>query len=142
MKTSKTLVFDSWPVMVYLQGKKTVDRIIDVIAYANERGDSMKMSVVNAGEVWYSIAQRRDYDAADSAISIIRSLGIELIEVDWETTQIAARYKAKGGISYADCFAAALCVTTASKSDRGSCVLLTGDREFERVEDEITIEWL
>jgi predicted nucleic acid-binding protein len=121
--------------MAYLQGEKPVDRIIDIIADANDRGDQMIMSVVNAGEVWYSIAQRRGPDAADSAISIIRSLGIELIDVDWQTTQIAARYKAKGGISYADCFAAAVAM-------QHKATLLTGDREFERVEDEITIEWL
>ncbi len=128
--------------MAYLQGEPPVDRIIDILADANDRGDTLLMSVVNAGEVWYSIASRRGPEAADSAIAIIRSLGIELVDVDWETTQIAARFKAKGGISYADCFAAALCLRTASHSDRTSCVLLTGDQEFKRVEDEITITWL
>ena len=43
---------------------------------------------------------------------------------------------------HADYFAAALCLRTASSSDRASCVLLTGDQEFKRVEDEITITWL
>ena len=142
MKTRQTIVFDSWPVMAYLQGEPPVDRIIDILADANDRGDTLLMSVINAGEIWYSIAARRSPEAADSAITIIRSLGIELVDVDWETTQIAARYKAKGGISYADCFAAALCLRTASRSDRASCVLLTGDQEFKRVEDEITITWL
>lgn len=136
--------------MAYLQGEPPVDRIIEIISDANDRGDALLMSVVNAGEVWYSIAARRGPEAADSAIAIIRSLGIELIDVDWETTQIAARYKAKGGISYADCFAAALAKIRSSppaggvvaKGRGGGCVLLTGDQEFKSVEDEITIIWL
>ncbi len=139
MKTRQTIVFDSWPIMAYLQGEPPVDRIIEILSDANDRGDTLLISVINAGEVWYSIAARRGPEAADSAIAITRSLGIQLVEVDWETTQIAARFKAKGGISYADCFAAALCLRTASHSDRASCVLLTGDQEFKRVEDEITI---
>lgn len=155
MTTKRSIVFDSWPVMAYLQGEPPVGRIIEIIADAHERGESLLMSVVNAGEIWYSIAKRSDAVAADRAIGMMRSLGIEFIDVDWPTTQIAARYKAKGGISYADCFAAALVVRTASGRgpsrsiservagrDQASCVLLTGDREFEQLESEIEIVWL
>ncbi|MEQ1607224.1 MAG: type II toxin-antitoxin system VapC family toxin [Pyrinomonadaceae bacterium] len=150
MKTRQTIVFDSWPVMAYLQGEPPVDRIINILADANDRGDSLLMSVINAGEVWYSIASRRGPEAADSAIAIIRSLGIELVDIDWETTQIAARYKSKGGISYAASFAAAVAKVhssppaeaDAAKGQSGGSVLLTGDQEFKRVENEITITWL
>ncbi|MBP9665121.1 MAG: PIN domain-containing protein [Pyrinomonadaceae bacterium] len=48
---------------------------------------------------------------------------------------MAAGYKAGGGISYADCFAAALAKQT-------NATLITGDREFKKLESEITIEWL
>ena len=140
MTVSKSIVFDTWPIMAYLQGEPPTERIIEIIANANESRDSLLMSVVNAGEVWYSIAKRSDATNADRAIAMIRSLGIEFIEVDWPTTQIAARYKALGGISYADCFAAALARKTAT--DRASCVLITGDREFEQLENEIDIVWL
>ena len=121
--------------MAYLKGEPSVTRIIDIIADAHDRGDSLLMSVVNVGEVWYTIASRANSESADSAIKIIRSLGIEFIEVDWPTTQIAARYKALGGISYADCFAAAL-----AKNHKAT--LLTGDREFQQLENEIEIVWL
>ena len=108
MTTRRNIVFDSWPVMAYLQGEPPVKRIIEIIAEAHDRGDALLMSVVNAGEVWYTIAQRGGTYAADGAIDLVRSLGVEFIDVDWATTQIAAGYKARGGISYADCFAAAL----------------------------------
>lgn len=135
MTTRQCIVFDSWPIMAYLQGEQPVDRIIEIIADAYDRGDSLLMSVVNAGEVWYSIANRSSTEAANSAIKIVQSLGIEFINVDWPTTQIAARYKAMGGIPYADCFAAAL-----AKKQEAS--LVTGDIEFKSLESEITVDWL
>ena len=135
MTTRRNIVFDSWPVMAYLQGEPPVKRIIEIIAEAHDRGDELLMSVVNAGEVWYTIAQRGDIYAADGAIDLVRNLGIEFVDVDWATTQIAAVYRAKGGISYADCFAAAL-----AKYNRAT--LLTGDHEFKQLEDEISIVWL
>lgn len=140
MNNAKTIVLDSWAIMVLLEDEPAAERIADIIADARDKGHRLLMSVVNIGEVWYSTARRHSDRDADHAISELRSIGIEFIEVDWPTTQIAARYKALGGISYADCFAAALTRKTAS--DRASCVLITGDREFEKVEDEIEIVWL
>ncbi len=135
MTTKRSIVFDSWPVMAYLQGEPPVDRIIEIIADAHDRGDSLLMSVVNAGEVWYSIAKRSDAAAADRAIGMMRSLGIEFIDADWPLTKIAAGYKVRGNISYADCHAAAV-------AKHYKATLLTGDREFEQVSDEISIVWL
>ena len=55
--------------------------------------------------------------------------------ISWDLTKTAARFKVGGGISYADCFAAAL-----SKSKNAP--LVTGDREFEQLENEIEIIWV
>src|SRR5260221_9770930 len=108
MTARRYIVLDSWPVMAYLQGEEVEKRVVEIIADAHDRGDELLMSVINAGEVWYTIAKRSGTKAANSAIDLVRSLGIRIIDVDWATTKIAADYKARGGISYADCFAAAL----------------------------------
>jgi len=50
-------------------------------------------------------------------------------------TRQAALYKTKGNISYADCYAAAL-----AKLRIGDVV--TGDKEFEVLEDEVKVIWL
>ena len=47
----------------------------------------------------------------------------------------AAWFKLRGGISYADCFAAAL-------AHRDGVPLITGDPEFRRMEDVIRVVWL
>ena len=55
--------------------------------------------------------------------------------VDLELAARAAWFKLRGGISYADCFAAAL-------AHRDGLPLITGDPEFRRVEDVVRIAWL
>jgi predicted nucleic acid-binding protein len=135
MTKPKIIVMDSWPMMAYLQGESAAKRVVDIIADAHANGDELLMSVVNAGEIWYTIAKRAAGGRADEAIDLIRSLGIKFIDVDWETTKIAATYKTKGGISYADTFAAAL-------AKQHKATLITGDPEFKQLEKEITINWL
>lgn len=54
---------------------------------------------------------------------------------DRSLVKCASRYKAYNALSYADCIAAA----TAHIND---AVLMTGDKEFEKLEKEITIDWL
>ena len=59
----------------------------------------------------------------------------DIVAVDLELAARAAWFKLCGGISYADCFAAAL-------AHRDNLPLLTGDPEFRRVEDVVRIAWL
>lgn len=135
MTAQANIVLDSWPVIAYLQGEGPARSVIDIIAGAHASGAALAMSTVNAGEVWYIIAQRCGPDEADRAIELVRSLSIKIVEVDSETSRIAAGFKAKGGISYADCFAAAL-------AKQNKATLVTGDREFKQLENEISIVWL
>ena len=135
MKKPKTIVLDSWAIMAYLQDEPSGEKIADMIADAKEDGRHLLMSVINIGEVWYSLARRRSTADADQALRWISEIGIEFVDADIELTRIAARFKAKGGISYADCFAAAL-----AKQHEAS--LVTGDREFEQLKNDISISWL
>ncbi|MBK8465697.1 MAG: type II toxin-antitoxin system VapC family toxin [Chloracidobacterium sp.] len=142
MKKPKSIVLDSWAILAYFQDEPSGEKVADLIADSQEAGIPLLMSVVNVGEVWYSIARRRSAKDADEAVREIRAIGIDFVEADWELTSTAAAYKAKGAISYADCFAAALVVRTANSSDQTSCTLVTGDPEFKQVETEIEIVWL
>ncbi len=135
MKRPKVIVLDSWAIIAYLQDEPAAEKIADMIADAKEDGRLLLMSVVNVGEVWYSLARRRSTADADQALRWISEIGIELIDADMELTRIAARFKAKGGISYADCFAAAL-------AKQNKATLVTGDTEFKQLEKEIDIVWL
>ncbi len=65
----------------------------------------------------------------------IRELGIEAVAVDWALARQAARYKARGGLAYADCFAAAL-------ASAWNAPLVTSDPDFKFLEKEIEVRWL
>jgi predicted nucleic acid-binding protein len=66
---------------------------------------------------------------------VIEALPIELVDVDLNLARQAGKFKAFKKMSFADCFAAAL-----AKSRKAQ--LITGDREFKAVEDEINILWI
>ena len=131
----KALVLDSWAVLAYLGDEASGQEVADLITSAHENRIPMYMSIVNAGEVWYILAREISETKADSAVTDLTGLGIELIGVDWPITRIAGTFKARYRMSYADCFAAALA------KDRKS-ELVTGDKEFKQVEGEVNIRWL
>lgn len=135
MKKPKSIVLDSWAIMAYLEGEPAAEKIADVIADAHDDGVPLMMTVVNAGEVWYIVARRTTTAEADRTIKLIKDIGIKFIDADWPLTKIAAGFKVKGNVSYADCYAAALTKQTKS-------ALLTGDTEFRQLNDEIPIVWL
>ncbi len=121
--------------MAYLEDEPSAERIADIISDAHDNGVPLMMSVVNAGEVSYIVARRTTAAEADRTIALLQQIGIKFIEADWPLTKIAAGFKVKGNISYADCYATAL-------AKHNNATLITGDREFKQLEKEITINWL
>ena len=131
----KAVVLDAWAVMAYLEDEPAGEKVADIIADAHENDTPLLMTVVNLGEVWYIIARETSEPEADRCAKELRQLGIEVVNADWGLTQQAARYKSQHRMSYADCFAAAL-----AKERRAH--LITGDKEFAQVEQQVQILWL
>ena len=131
----KALVLDSWSVLAYLEDEPSGQQVADLIADAHESGTPLMMTVVNAGEIWYITARETSEDEADLALGELAHLGIELVDVGWSLAHEAARFKAKGKMSFVDCFAAAL-----AKENRAD--LVTGDPEFRQVESQVKLLWL
>jgi predicted nucleic acid-binding protein len=131
----KALVLDSWSVLAYLEDEPAGQQVADVIADAHESDTPLMMTVVNAGEIWYITARETSEDDADRTIMELTQLGIQFFDADWKLAREASRFKVKGKMSFADCFAAAL--AKENKAD-----LVTGDPEFKQVEGEVKIHWL
>ena len=131
----KAIVLDSWAIMAYLEDEPAAERVADIIADAHEEDIPLYMSVVNAGEVWYIVAREASDANANTIIHELRRLGIEFIDADWNLAREAAGFKSKHKMSFADCFAAAL-----AKGKKAH--LVTGDKEFKQVDQELTITWL
>lgn len=134
-KKAKAYVLDSWAVIAYLEDEPSGEKIEELIATAHEEQIPIYMSVINLGEVWYTVAREISEEEANASIKILNDLRIQVENVDWEITQEAARFKSQHKMSYADAFAAAL--AKIMKAD-----LVTGDNEFKPLDDEIKIMWV
>ncbi len=132
---AKDLVLDSWSVIAFLQNEPAAEDVANLIADVTEGGGNVLISVVNAGEIWYVFAREGSEREADAAIADLSQIGVQIVDADWHLTRIAAAFKARGRLSYADAFAVAL-------AKQHKCELVTGDREFKVVESEVKIRWL
>jgi ribonuclease VapC len=126
-RKAKAYVLDTWAVIAYLEDEPAAEQVEDLIATAHEEQIPIYMSVVNAGEVWYTIAREVSEVDANASVKSLRDLRIQFEDADWTLVQEAARFMSQNKMSYADCFAAAL--AKYRKAD-----LVTGDGEFKQLE--------
>jgi predicted nucleic acid-binding protein len=129
------LVLDTWTILAFLQDEPAGGQVEELLAASHQNGESLFMSVINAGEVWYILAREASPADADQSILELQRLGIHFVDADWGLTKAAAEIKAAYPMSYADAFAAALAVEK-------EAFLVTGDKEFKQVEQKIQIHWL
>ena len=130
-----TKVLDSYALLAFFEDEAGADLVRSLLLKAEESDLKLLMSVVNLGEVWYSIARTNSPETADKYIQEIHGMAIDIVDADWQLTRQAAAFKASGNIAYGDCFAAAL-----AKNRKAE--LITGDNELKAVEGEIKISWI
>jgi PIN domain nuclease of toxin-antitoxin system len=130
-----TKVLDSYALMAFFEDEPGADLVRGLLQKAVQGETNLVMSIVNLGEVWYSIAQSNSPEIADQYIHEIKGMGIEIVEIDWALTRQAALLKANQNISYDDCFAAALAKLRKAE-------LVTGARELIAIDGQIKIQWI
>jgi len=106
-KKPKAYVLDTWAVIAYFEDEPSAQQIADLISTAHEEAIPVYMTIVNVGEVWYTIARELSEDDANGSIKELHDLRIQFVDADWELTLEAAHFKSQNKMSYADCFAAA-----------------------------------
>ncbi len=87
------------------------------------------------GEISYSTLRERGVAEAEKVILQLDKFPVEIVEANRDAAYAAAKLKGKYQIACADCFAFALSV----KLDG---TLVTGDREFKKVKERISIQWI
>lgn len=128
-------VLDAHGLLVFLEKEPGYEKVEQSFVTAVEKDRHLLMTSVNFGEVYYIVLRECGQDKAHEIEKIIRTLPIEIINVDIQLAREAARFKATHKISYADCFAAAL-----AKLNKGE--VITGDKEFKALEKEVKILWI
>jgi PIN domain nuclease of toxin-antitoxin system len=137
-KIANRLVLDSHAVLALLETGAIGERAAGLIQESEPW-----MTLVNLGEVAYIIERRQGKDAADRVFArllapepLVGGVSMTWMPVDPALVRRAASLKAGGGLSYADCFAAAAAALL-------QCPVLTGDPEFRKVEEAgIEVLWL
>jgi len=131
----KTYVLDASALMTFFEDRPGADQVEELLAKAAEAKHPLLMSVVNWGEVYYSVWRARGEEAAAAKLQEIAQLPIEVVGADMELAKLAATLKAEHKLPYADCFAAAL-------AQLKKASLLTADRDFSSVESILKIVWI
>ena len=133
-----TMVLDAHALMVLFNDEPGADEVERILLKAEGGSPKLLMSVVNWGEIYYSIVRGASQEMAETKAHEIAGMRIELVPVDADDLELvrqAAAFKATRKMSYADCFAAALAKIKNAE-------LVTGDREFKQLARDVKIHWL
>ena len=131
----KPVVLDSYALIAYLNKEEGYSKVSEIFEKCVDIDEYALMCVVNFGEVYYHALRVGGEQKAKLFLEITKALPIEIIEANINLTLQAAEYKAFNKMSYADAYAAAL-----TKMKKGE--LVTGDKEFKTIENEIKINWI
>jgi predicted nucleic acid-binding protein len=119
-------VLDANALYRFLIGGPGADIVSRLLKEARDAEQPLRMSVINWGEVYYTIAKAQGFAETDRIMDRVRMLPIVILDAGQEMTTRAARLKAGHGVPYADCFAAAA-------TGKGE-VLVTADvKDFKKI---------
>jgi len=128
-------VLDSFALLAFLQGETGMMRVKAALSAAEQGVCRVSLSWINLGEVLYIIERGKGLRQAREVLARVQALPIEMLEVTSQAVFDAAHIKATHALSYADAFAVAAAL-------RQKATILTGDPEFETVEQIVNVEWL
>lgn len=130
----KRIVLDASALMTFFENRPGAGKVEELLQLAVDGKRELLMSVVNWGEVYYSVWRAKGPGVALKILADIAQLPIALIDADYALTRIAAEFKANHKLPYADCFAAALAVNRKAS-------LVASDTDFAQVQKQVTILW-
>jgi predicted nucleic acid-binding protein len=113
-------------------GWRRVNQLLDD---ALQQRTEVLVSVLNWGEVYYCLWQRRGEEKARQTLARLSLLPLHLVPVNLLQALKAGDIKALHNIPYVDCVAAALATLH-------EAVLVTSDRHFEKLGRHAKILWI
>lgn len=131
----KNYVLDSFALLAYFESEPGAKGIKEILHLAQNKKVKLFLSTVNLGEIFYIVYRRRGEELAEKSLVAIEQLNIELVGVDKSISLLAAKIKAKTNLGYIDSITGAL-------SKLSESVLITGDSDFKKIENEISILWI
>ena len=128
-------VLDSYALLAYLQKESGGERVNELLVKALKKQATVLLSEISLGEVYYILIRALGLEEAKIILAHILALPMTIALVSRDDVLAAAQFKARGAISYADCFVVALAAKT-------HATIVTGDREFRTFEKDVDILWI
>ena len=128
-------VLDSFALLAYFQAETGGKKVRDILKRASSGTSSAYLSVLNLGEIIYITERRLGRDTAESTLTDIFRLPIQIADAGTERVLAAAHVKAQHAISYADAFVVSL-------AQELNATIVTADPEFKTVQSLVHILWL
>lgn len=128
-------VLDAFALFALIQKEDGEKRVAELLDQAQQGRLSLYLSLINWGEILYTIRREQGAELADEMIHDLDNGPILLAEVNRARVEAAAHIKSRYAVSYGDAFAIALA------QELGATVV-TGDREFKAVEQAVPVLWL
>jgi predicted nucleic acid-binding protein len=132
---SRVHVLDANAILDFFESGAGSDRVQQLMNTALREDNPLLMSVVNWGEIFYILWQRRGEESARKTVARFSKLPVQTVPVEIEQVSKAAEIKALHKIPYVDCLAAAL-------AEIRHAILVTSDQDFEKLGRRIPILWL
>lgn len=130
----KRIVLDASALLTLFNNRPGAAKVEEVLTLATAGKRQLLMSVINWGEIYYSVWRDQGPGLAHQILSHIAQLPITLVPADHQQTRQAAELKATLKLPYADCFAAALALST-------QATLATADKDFAPLQKKLHILW-
>ncbi len=122
----KVHVLDANALYRFLTGGPGANTVNRLFKEARDAEQPLRMSVINWGEVYYTIAKAEGFAETVRIMDRVKLLPLAVLDAGEGVTARAAQLKAGHGLPYADCFAAA----TAAKDN----ILVTSDaKDFKKI---------
>ena len=131
----KSILFDSHAVLKWVQKEKGYQKVRSLLTACRDQSLKGYINQINLGEVYYLVIRRIGLFEAKIFLENFQRLSVEMVLPDSDLIWKAAEIKAAHPVSYADCFAAATAI-------RFQAPILTGDPEFKKLGDIVSVEWL
>jgi predicted nucleic acid-binding protein len=132
---TKTYVLDANAVLDLIEAGPGFGKVEQLLQSALQNQVSILISVLNWGEVFYLLWQRRGEEKARQTIAKLLRLPLQIVAVDFLQAMQAGELKAVHKIPYVDCVTAALAILN-------QAVLVTSDRDFEKLGRHFPVLWI
>ncbi len=131
----KKYVLDANALFALVEAGPGVHKVEHLFQTAIQQHSSILISVLNWGEVFYLLWQKRGEETARRTTADLSRLPLEIVPLDLAQAMKAGELKAVHKIPYVDCIAAALATLQ-------QATLVTADRDFEKLGRHFPVLWI